>query len=61
MTEYKIISDYSTNQIEFTISYLLQQGWQLAGGINVIVHNNNPDYPKADEQDTLLFIQALVR
>lgn len=60
-SQYKIISDYSTVQLEQTISQLLNEGWQLAGGISTTVYVSNPDEINPDGYDPLLYTQAIYK
>jgi len=60
-SEYKIISDYDSNQLEGSISHYLAEGWQLAGGISIAVYVSNPDDINPDGHDPLLYAQAIFR
>lgn len=61
MKDYKVISDYSLGHLEESIKSYLEEGWQLVGGINIILFNENPDYPKKEEVDTLFYSQAVAK
>lgn len=60
-TEYKIISDYSQEHLEQSISHYLKEGWQLAGGVNLIVYVSNPDEINPEGYDPVLYSQAIYR
>ena len=59
--EYKVISDYSLEQLILSVTHYLEEGWQLVGGISATKFNENPDDIKEDGVDTLLYLQAMAK
>lgn len=60
-TEYKVVTDYSLEQLTYSITHWMQNGWQPIGGISMIVYVNNPDEYKEEGADPILYAQALVK
>ena len=60
-TEYEVITDYSLEHLQYTVSSKLKNGWQLAGGINTVLYVNNPDEYKNEAFDTILYSQAIFK
>jgi len=57
MTEYKIITDYKPDLLEYTIQTHLKEGWSLVGGLSMVWVEDNEDYDKP----MILYGQSLSR
>ena len=61
-TEYKVITDYSLEHLQSTISTLMtHHNWKPIGGLSMVLYEKNPDEYKNDGFDTVMYAQALVR
>jgi hypothetical protein len=62
MADYKIITDYSNEHLEISISSYLKRGWSLVGGVSMVAtdHVEGSEYFE-DGETIILYGQAVYK